>query len=89
LDTKWNADGYEGLKDKETRTGRPPKLDKEKMIKGLTGDNLRSFQRQCLELSCVRWRFSCDAGEKLDTLSPVHSSSVKSRITYTKIILYI
>lgn len=30
---KWNAGGYEGLKDKETRTGRPPKLDKDKMIK--------------------------------------------------------
>jgi transposase len=30
---KWNAEGYEGLKDKETRTGRPPKLDKDKMIK--------------------------------------------------------
>lgn len=26
---KWNAEGYEGLKDKETRTGRPPKLDKD------------------------------------------------------------
>jgi transposase len=24
---KWNAEGYEGLKDKDTRTGRPPKLD--------------------------------------------------------------
>jgi transposase len=26
---KWNINGYEGLKDKETRTGRPPKLDNE------------------------------------------------------------
>ena len=30
---KWNAEGYEGLKDKDTRTGRPPKLDEDKMIK--------------------------------------------------------
>ena len=30
---KWNAEGYEGLKDKDTRTGRPPKLDKDNMIK--------------------------------------------------------
>ena len=30
---KWNAEGYEGLKDKDTRTGRPPKLDKENMIR--------------------------------------------------------
>lgn len=30
---KWNAEGYEGLKDKKTRTGRPPKLDKDDMIK--------------------------------------------------------
>jgi transposase len=28
---KWNTNGYEGLKDKETRTGRPPKLDSEDM----------------------------------------------------------
>jgi transposase len=28
---KWNAEGYEGLKDKETRTGRPPKLDKDEI----------------------------------------------------------
>ena len=30
---KWNAEGYEGLKDKDTRTGRPPKLDKDDMTK--------------------------------------------------------
>ena len=30
---KWNAEGYEGLKDKDTRTGRPPKLDKDDMDK--------------------------------------------------------
>ncbi len=30
---KWNAEGYEGLKDKETRTGRPPKLDKDDLAK--------------------------------------------------------
>lgn len=30
---KWNAEGYEGLKDKDTRTGRPPKLDKGDMVK--------------------------------------------------------
>jgi|GEM_PF-3443306 len=40
--------------------------------KGLTGDNLLSFQSQCLGLACVRCRFSGDAGEKLDTLSPVN-----------------
>ena len=30
---KWNAEGYEGLKDKDTRTGRPPKLDNDDMTK--------------------------------------------------------
>ncbi len=30
---KWNSEGYEGLKDKDTRTGRPPKLDEDKMTK--------------------------------------------------------
>jgi transposase len=30
---KWNAEGYEGLKDKDTRTGRPPKLDKDDLTK--------------------------------------------------------
>jgi transposase len=30
---KWNAGGYEGLKDKDTRTGRPPRLNDENMIK--------------------------------------------------------
>jgi len=30
---KWNAEGYEGLKDKDTRTGRPPKLDNDDMNK--------------------------------------------------------
>jgi putative transposase len=30
---KWNAEGYEGLKDKDTRTGRPPKLDEDDMVK--------------------------------------------------------
>jgi transposase len=30
---KWNAQGYEGLKDKETRTGRPPRLNDENMSK--------------------------------------------------------
>jgi transposase len=30
---KWNAGGYEGLKDKDTRTGRPPRLNDEKMAK--------------------------------------------------------
>jgi transposase len=30
---KWNAGGYEGLKDKDTRTGRPPKLDEDDMTK--------------------------------------------------------
>jgi transposase len=30
---KWNAEGYEGLKDKETRTGRPPRLNDENMTK--------------------------------------------------------
>jgi len=30
---KWNAEGYEGLKDKETRTGRPPRLNNENMTK--------------------------------------------------------
>ena len=28
---KWNAEGYEGLKDKDTRTGRPPRLNNENM----------------------------------------------------------
>jgi transposase len=28
---KWNADGYEGLRDKETRTGRPPKLNSDNL----------------------------------------------------------
>ena len=30
---KWNAEGYEGLKDKDTRTGRPPKLDEDDINK--------------------------------------------------------
>jgi transposase len=30
---KWNAEGYEGLKDKDTRTGRPPRLNDENMMK--------------------------------------------------------
>ena len=30
---KWNAEGYEGLKDKNTRTGRPPRLNDENMMK--------------------------------------------------------
>lgn len=30
---KWNAGGYEALKDKETRTGRPPRLNKDDMMK--------------------------------------------------------
>ena len=30
---KWNAGGYGGLKDKDTRTGRPPKLDKDDLVK--------------------------------------------------------
>jgi transposase len=30
---KWNAGGYEGLKDKDTRTGRPPKLNEDDMTK--------------------------------------------------------
>ncbi len=30
---KWNAEGYEGLKDKDTRTGRPPRLNDENMAK--------------------------------------------------------
>jgi transposase len=30
---KWNAGGYEGLKDKDTRTGRPPRLNDENMAK--------------------------------------------------------
>ncbi len=30
---KWNAGGYEGLKDKDTRTGRPPRLNDENMMK--------------------------------------------------------
>ena len=30
---KWNAGGYEALKDKETRTGRPPRLNKDDIIK--------------------------------------------------------
>ena len=30
---KWNAGGYEGLRDKETITGRPPKLGKNEMAK--------------------------------------------------------
>ena len=30
---KWNAEGYEGLKDKDTRTGRPPRLNNENMMK--------------------------------------------------------
>jgi len=30
---KWNAKGYEGLKDKDTRTGRPPRLNDENMAK--------------------------------------------------------
>jgi transposase len=30
---KWNAQGYEGLKDKDTRTGRPPRLNDEDMKK--------------------------------------------------------
>ena len=30
---KWNAGGYGGLKDKDTRTGRPPKLDKDDITK--------------------------------------------------------
>jgi transposase/ribosomal protein L19 len=29
---KWNAEGYEGLKDKDTRTGRPPRLNDENMM---------------------------------------------------------
>ena len=29
---KWNAGGYEGIKDKDTRTGRPPRLNDENMI---------------------------------------------------------
>jgi len=28
---KWNAEGYEGLKDKDARTGRPPRLNDENM----------------------------------------------------------
>jgi transposase len=34
---KWNAEGYEGLKDKDTRTGRPPKLDEDDLaeLKGI------------------------------------------------------
>jgi transposase len=28
---KWNAEGYEGLKDKDTRMGRPPRLNDENM----------------------------------------------------------
>jgi len=45
---------------------------------GLTGDNLLSFQSQCLGLACVRCRFSGDAGEKLDTLSPVNDLVINS-----------
>jgi transposase len=30
---KWNAGGYEGLKDKDTRTGRPPRLNDDNMMK--------------------------------------------------------
>ena len=30
---KWNAGRYEALKDKETRTGRPPRLNKNDMMK--------------------------------------------------------
>ena len=30
---KWNVEGYEGLKDKDTRTGRPPRLNDENMAK--------------------------------------------------------
>ena len=30
---KWNAEGYEGLKNKNTRTGRPPRLNDENMMK--------------------------------------------------------
>ena len=30
---KWNAGGYGGLKDKDTRTGRPPKLDNDDLVK--------------------------------------------------------
>jgi transposase len=29
---KWNAGGYEGLKDKDTRTGRPPRLNDEDLM---------------------------------------------------------
>ena len=29
---KWNAEGYEGLEDKDTRTGRPPRLNDENMM---------------------------------------------------------
>jgi hypothetical protein len=31
--------------------------------KGLTGDKVHIFQRRCLELACVRLRFSDDAGQ--------------------------
>jgi transposase len=29
---KWNAEGYKGLEDKDTRTGRPPRLNDENMM---------------------------------------------------------
>jgi len=39
--------------------------------KGLTGVIYTISKEEMSWMACVRWRFSGDAGEKLDTLSPV------------------
>jgi transposase len=60
---KWNAGGYEALKDKEARTGRPPRLNKDDMMKLkeiLIGRNYWTTKEVVKE---IKTHFSVDLSE--------------------------
>jgi transposase len=60
---KWNAEGYEGLKEKDTRTGRPPRLDNENMIKLEEILRSKAYWTTKEVVSAIKTHFDVDLSE--------------------------